>query len=111
MRTEEGEIGEVAIVVGGSMAGLLAARTLAERYAQVLVIERDACPTEALPRKGVPQGQHAHALLARGQQVLEELFPGLIEQLVKLGAVHGHGRFFSGGGPFYPVKRGREGCT
>jgi 2-polyprenyl-6-methoxyphenol hydroxylase-like FAD-dependent oxidoreductase len=100
---------KMAIVIGGSMAGLLAARILAESYGEVLILERDACPTEAQPRKGVPQGQHAHAVLARGQQILEELFPGLMQRLLELGAVRGHGRFFSGGGYFYPVRRGPGG--
>jgi 2-polyprenyl-6-methoxyphenol hydroxylase-like FAD-dependent oxidoreductase len=102
-------LGEVAVVIGGSMAGLLAARIVAEHYHQVLILERDACPAEALPRKGVPQAQHAHALLARGQQILEELFPGLIQRLLSLGAVRGHGRFFAGGGYLCPVKRGPGG--
>src|SRR5262245_29830618 len=69
--------GAVAIVIGGSMAGLLAARILADFYGEVVILERDACPDEVKARKGVPQGQHAHGLLAKGQQILEELFPGL----------------------------------
>jgi 2-polyprenyl-6-methoxyphenol hydroxylase-like FAD-dependent oxidoreductase len=72
----------------------------------VIIFERDACPTTAQPRKGVPQGQHAHALLPRGQLILEELFPGLVQQLLEQGAMRGFGRFFSGGGYFYPVRRG-----
>jgi 2-polyprenyl-6-methoxyphenol hydroxylase-like FAD-dependent oxidoreductase len=100
------QLGEVAIVIGGSMAGLLAARVLAERFAQVMILERDACPIEALPRKGTPQAQHAHALLAKGQLIIEELFPGLTEQLIALGAIRGFGRFFAGGGFIYPAKHG-----
>jgi 2-polyprenyl-6-methoxyphenol hydroxylase-like FAD-dependent oxidoreductase len=30
----------------------------------------------------VPQGRHLHALLARGSRALEELFPGLLDELV-----------------------------
>lgn len=87
-----------AIVIGGSIAGLLAARVLADHFAEVIVLERDALPTTAAPRKGVPQGQHAHALLGQGRVIMEELFPGLVEQLVSQGAARGHGRHFSGGG-------------
>lgn len=101
------QLGEVAIVIGGSMAGLLAARVLAERFAQVLILERDACPTEALPRKGTPQAQHAHGLLVKGQLIIEELFPGVTQQLVDLGAVRGDGRFFVGGGYILRARHGQ----
>src|SRR5262249_52787428 len=66
---------------------LLAARVLAEHFDRVTVLERDRIPLVPVPRKGVPQARHAHALLARGQQVLEELFPGLEQELVAAGAV------------------------
>ncbi|HSK89863.1 MAG TPA: hypothetical protein VK875_00990 [Euzebyales bacterium] len=69
-----------AVVLGGSMAGLLAARVLAYAYADVTVLDRDELAGESR-RRGVPQGRHIHALLARGQQVLEDLFPGLTAEL------------------------------
>jgi 2-polyprenyl-6-methoxyphenol hydroxylase-like FAD-dependent oxidoreductase len=75
-----------AVVAGGSIAGLLAARTLADVYSQVTVIDRDRSVAAFGPRRGVPQGRHIHAVLARGQQVLEELFPGLTEEMVTHGA-------------------------
>ena len=78
-----------AAVLGGSIAGLLAARVLAETYSQVTVLDRDALAPGIAPRRGVPQGRHIHALLARGQLVLEELFPGLTEELVVRGAPAG----------------------
>ena len=46
-------------------------------------------PSKAEPRKGVPHGRHAHGLLARGREVLEEMFPGLTEELIDAGAVPG----------------------
>ncbi len=52
-------IGEHAVVIGASMAGLLAARALADFYGTVTVLERDAFPVSDIPRKGVPQGRHA----------------------------------------------------
>jgi phytoene dehydrogenase-like protein len=40
-------MGRHAIVIGGSMAGLLAARVLADYFEQVTILERDRFPTEA----------------------------------------------------------------
>jgi 2-polyprenyl-6-methoxyphenol hydroxylase-like FAD-dependent oxidoreductase len=78
-----------AVVIGASMGGLLAARVLSERFERVSVLERDALTGDGHPRKGVPQGRHAHGLLARGREILEELFPGLTEELEASGAVRG----------------------
>jgi NADPH-dependent 2,4-dienoyl-CoA reductase/sulfur reductase-like enzyme len=75
-----------AVVLGASMGGLLAARVLSESFAEVVVIERDDLSAPG-DRRGVPQGRHVHALLARGRQILEELFPGLTAQLLADGAV------------------------
>jgi 2-polyprenyl-6-methoxyphenol hydroxylase-like FAD-dependent oxidoreductase len=75
-------IGDRAVVLGASMAGLLAARVLADAYAQVTVIDRDQLPETPMHRRGVPHGRHAHALLTGGQQALEELFPGLTAELI-----------------------------
>jgi 2-polyprenyl-6-methoxyphenol hydroxylase-like FAD-dependent oxidoreductase len=80
-----------ALVVGGGIAGLLAARVLAEGYLEVRVLDRDDLerPGGHDPRRGVPQGRHIHALLPRGRQVLEELFPQLTGQLIDAGAPSG----------------------
>ena len=77
-----------AVVLGGSVAGLLAARALADHFAEVLVIDRDPLDpdADAARRRGTPQARHLHGLLARGHQVLEELFPGLTSDLVTGGA-------------------------
>jgi 2-polyprenyl-6-methoxyphenol hydroxylase-like FAD-dependent oxidoreductase len=74
-----------AIVVGGSIGGLLAARVLSESHAAVTVVERDVLGSDPGPRRGVPQGRHTHGLLSRGREVLEDLFPGLTDELVALG--------------------------
>ena len=84
---------ETAIVIGSGIAGLLAARVLSDFYHQVLIFERDSLPTSSEPRKGVPQGQHAHGLLGKGQEILEEFFPRLTQHLLNQGAVSGAGRF------------------
>jgi 2-polyprenyl-6-methoxyphenol hydroxylase-like FAD-dependent oxidoreductase len=78
-----------AVVLGGSIAGLLAARVLAEHYRNVTVVDRDLLPEHAAPRRCVPQDRHGHGLLPRGAKVLEELLPGLLAELVRNGAVHG----------------------
>ncbi|MFI7120190.1 FAD-dependent oxidoreductase [Amycolatopsis sp. NPDC049868] len=74
-------VGRRAVVLGASMAGLVTARVLAEEYERVTVIDRDEVTEVEDPRRGVPQGAHAHALLAKGQQTLEALFPGMTEEL------------------------------
>jgi 2-polyprenyl-6-methoxyphenol hydroxylase-like FAD-dependent oxidoreductase len=82
-------IGQHAIVIGASMGGLLAARALSDFYAVVTVLERDAFPLADAPRKGVPQGRHAHGLLARGRSVIEDFFPGWTDEVVAGGGVSG----------------------
>lgn len=81
--------GKQAIVIGASMAGLLAARVLSDYFAQVALLERDSFPAAGENRKGVPQGRHAHAVLAQGLQIMEGYFPGLTDRLVSLGADYG----------------------
>lgn len=82
-------IGKQAVVIGASMGGLLAARALADRYDAVTIVERDALPEEDEPRKGVPQGRHTHGLLARGREVLDQLFPNFTDEMVAKGALSG----------------------
>jgi 2-polyprenyl-6-methoxyphenol hydroxylase-like FAD-dependent oxidoreductase len=82
-------IGKHAVVLGASMAGLTAARVLADAYQRVTVLERDTLPGAAAHRKGVPQSRHAHGLLAAGSVALEELFPALTDELVANGALSG----------------------
>ena len=53
-------VGTHGVVLAASMAGLLAARVLAEFYESVTVVERDELPDAAANRKCVPQGRHAH---------------------------------------------------
>jgi 2-polyprenyl-6-methoxyphenol hydroxylase-like FAD-dependent oxidoreductase len=80
-------LGEHAVVLGAGMAGLLAARVLSEFYDSVSVIERDRLPDYPCHRRGIPQGRHVHNFYSRGLQVLGELFPGLLEDLARAGAV------------------------
>jgi 2-polyprenyl-6-methoxyphenol hydroxylase-like FAD-dependent oxidoreductase len=78
--------GDHALVLGASMGGLLAARVLADHYRRVTVVERDALPADPVGRRGVPQGRQPHVLLARSSIVLEDLFPGFLDELVEAGA-------------------------
>ncbi|MFG2951605.1 FAD-dependent oxidoreductase [Streptomyces adustus] len=75
-----------AVVIGAGIAGLTAAKSLSEAFEAVVVVDRDELPDGGRPRRGVPQGQHSHVLLVAGQRALEELFPGLGEELVAAGA-------------------------
>ncbi|MGW4125403.1 NAD(P)/FAD-dependent oxidoreductase [Nocardia sp. NPDC004711] len=74
-----------AIVIGAGIAGLLAARVLAEFCTRVTILERDTGDAAAV-RRGVGQGRHLHGLLDRGRTIFEELFPGCTDDLVGAGA-------------------------
>ena len=78
--------GRHAVVLGGSLAGLLAARVLADHFEKVTLIERDAYTDTCETRRGIPQANHVHGLLVRGRQILEELFPGLQDEMIAAGA-------------------------
>jgi 2-polyprenyl-6-methoxyphenol hydroxylase-like FAD-dependent oxidoreductase len=78
-------MGEHAVVLGASIAGLLAARVLADYFDEVTVVERDLLGDVAENRRGAPQGRHLHGLLLRGAQALDELFPGFLDELVAAG--------------------------
>lgn len=81
------EVGSHAVVVGGSMAGLLAARVLADGYERVTVLERDPMSDRSVARRGVPQAEHVHVMLEAGRAVLADLFPGYQDELVSAGGI------------------------
>jgi 2-polyprenyl-6-methoxyphenol hydroxylase-like FAD-dependent oxidoreductase len=95
MGGEMAKIGDRAVVLGASVAGLVTARALRDFFETVTVVERDVLPDNAVNRRGVPQGRHPHGLLARGAQALEELFPGLLDELVLAGVPYFDGRDMS----------------
>ena len=76
-----------AIVIGGSMAGLAAARVLSDHYREVILVERDHLDEIPGHRRGVPQGRHTHGLLASGRSIWESFFPGLFDDVLSAGAV------------------------
>jgi 2-polyprenyl-6-methoxyphenol hydroxylase-like FAD-dependent oxidoreductase len=74
------------VVVGGSLAGMLAARVLSDHFDCVTLLERDCFPETPAARRGLPQGRHVHGLLERGRRAMEHFFPGLTDELVREGA-------------------------
>jgi 2-polyprenyl-6-methoxyphenol hydroxylase-like FAD-dependent oxidoreductase len=102
-----------AIVCGGSMGGLLAARVLSDHYRRVTIVDSDVFPACGEARRGVPQGRHTHGLLASGRDVIERLFPGISAELVAAGAVAGDivkdARWFNAGGRLAHFRSGLEG--
>ena len=86
-RKHEGEVSDRhAVVVGGSIGGMLAARVLADHFDRVTIVERDQLPEGSENRPGVPHARHLHFFLKRGLMVAEELFPGLTADLVGEGS-------------------------
>ncbi|HYB80752.1 MAG TPA: oxidoreductase [Mycobacterium sp.] len=73
------------MVIGGSIAGLCAARVLSDAYSRVTVYERDELPSTPCNRAAVPQDRHLHMLMARGAMEFESLFPGLLKDMVAAG--------------------------
>jgi 2-polyprenyl-6-methoxyphenol hydroxylase-like FAD-dependent oxidoreductase len=76
-----------ALVIGGSIAGMLAAQVLSKYFHQVTIIERDYLNTEPEQRPGVPQAHHLHVLLKRGLDIIEQLFPGIQTEFATSGGV------------------------
>ncbi|MBM2620091.1 FAD-dependent oxidoreductase [Actinoplanes sp. LDG1-06] len=103
------QVGHRAVVLGGSMAGILAARVLAEAYEEVIVVERDRVLGVDTPRRGAPHTVHAHGLHARGHLNLEELFPGFTDDLRAAGVPTGdlgEMRWFFNGRKIKPARTG-----
>jgi 2-polyprenyl-6-methoxyphenol hydroxylase-like FAD-dependent oxidoreductase len=88
------------VLIGGSMAGLAAARVLADHADAVTILDRDNLSAGARPRRAVPQGNHAHALLAGGARSIEALFPDIMAEMVADGAAileFNDGTWYQGG--------------
>jgi 2-polyprenyl-6-methoxyphenol hydroxylase-like FAD-dependent oxidoreductase len=76
-----------AIVIGGSLGGLLTARVLSKHFDRVTIIEKDRVELRPESRPGQPQTRHLHALLATGLNVMSDYFPDLPQALVAHGAI------------------------
>jgi 2-polyprenyl-6-methoxyphenol hydroxylase-like FAD-dependent oxidoreductase len=66
-----------AVVIGAGVAGILAAAALSPAVDEVLVLDRDDLPDGPEHRRGLPQGRHAHLLMAGGLAAADALLPGL----------------------------------
>src|SRR6056297_2674575 len=80
-------VGERAVVVGGSIAGLCMARVLADSFQEVVVLERDSLPDEPVTRDGAPQTAHPHVMLEAGRATLGDLFPGFCDAVLAKGGL------------------------
>ncbi|MER7755379.1 FAD-dependent oxidoreductase [Kitasatospora sp. NPDC097643] len=106
-----------AVVIGGGLAGTVAAWALRGIAERIVVVERDRYPAEPAFRAGVPQGRHAHLVLEAGHRALEELMPGIKQELTDAGAnrvaVSGDLRWLSSAGWMaeYPAQLAFLSCT
>ncbi|MDX2394017.1 NAD(P)-binding protein [Streptomyces sp. DK15] len=80
------KLGGRAVIIGAGIAGLVAARVLADHFESVVVLEAASLPSTARPRRGVAQAPHQHGLLVGAACELQRLFPGLREELSSDGA-------------------------
>ena len=96
------KLGTQAVVLGAGIAGLSAARILADAFDSVTVVDRDPLPDGPTARRGVPQAKHIHVLLKAGSSTLEDLFPGFGEDLASAGGLltdnSRDNKFFTNGG-------------
>ena len=79
-------VGQQAVVIAGSLAGLMTARVLADFFDTVTILERDHIDDRPALHQSVPQGSHVHGLLLGGQQVMASLYPDFLKKLESLAA-------------------------
>ncbi|WP_156575618.1 NAD(P)-binding protein [Bacillus luti] len=76
-----------AVVIGGSLAGKLAAKALSTTFKEVIIIEAGEKWDGKASRKRVPQSNHPHVLLKGGEKAIEELFPNITNELIEAGSI------------------------
>lgn len=76
-----------AVIIGGSITGLLSAKVLSQQFQEVLIIEKDTLNGDSTNRRGVSQTQQPHVLLVKGYRLLESILPGIGNDLSHAGAV------------------------
>jgi len=79
-------LGKRAVVIGGSLAGMLSVRAVTDHYDEVVVLERDTFAGESGPRMSAPQSFHLHVLLKGGENAMERLVPGFRETIENSGS-------------------------
>lgn len=102
---------KTAVILGGSIAGLVAARVLADRADEVWIIEPDLLEDAPAIRRGAPHSSQAHSLLGKGRTIIERLLPGIVRQMVHEGGQlissgPGGAQWFLNGQPKVPVRGG-----
>lgn len=77
------------VIIGGSLSGIIMAKTLAPYFRKVIMLDKDDVLGQGLVghRKAVAQSSHAHILLNQGLTGLNDLLPGFTEMIVGRGAV------------------------
>jgi 2-polyprenyl-6-methoxyphenol hydroxylase-like FAD-dependent oxidoreductase len=76
-----------AIVVGASIAGMLAARVVAPHAREVIVLDRDVFEATPGPRRMTPQSAHVHMLLKGGENAINRMVPGFRDAIENAGSV------------------------
>lgn len=86
-----------ALILGGGLAGTLAAFALAPQAEVVTVVDRDRFAAGQAQRKGAPQARHTHVLVSGGAQAIDDLSPGTTAELYAAGAqlINLPGRYLS----------------
>ncbi|MET7829314.1 pyridine nucleotide-disulfide oxidoreductase [Streptomyces sp. NPDC005386] len=77
-----------AVIIGAGLGGVLAAAAMSPIVEEVIVLDRDDLPSGPEHRKGLPQGRHAHLLMAGGLDAMEYLVPitSIKKRLLNVGA-------------------------
>ncbi|MFJ6983908.1 MULTISPECIES: NAD(P)/FAD-dependent oxidoreductase [unclassified Streptomyces] len=76
-----------AVIIGGSIAGLLAAAAVGGHFDAVDIIEAHELPSgPETTRAGVPQAAHFHTLLSGGARAIDAILPGTVDEMVASGA-------------------------
>ncbi len=107
---------DTVVVIGGSVAGLLAAAAVAPHAARVVVLDRDPLPAGPAGRPSTPQARHSHGLLASGRASIERLLPGFTDRVVADGGIGSgdlgrSGRWWIGGGLIVDCDLGVRGLS
>jgi 2-polyprenyl-6-methoxyphenol hydroxylase-like FAD-dependent oxidoreductase len=102
---------KTALVLGGSIAGMIAARVLADHADEVWIVEPDLLEDAPAIRRGAPHSSQAHNLLGKGRTIIEQLLPGILRQMVREGGQlinsgPGGAQWFLNGRPKVPVPGG-----
>src|SRR6266851_5548772 len=80
-------LGENAVVIGGSLAGLMTARVLADHFQSVTMLERDHIESSPAVHKSIAQGYHVHGCWSAHKERCCRFYPNLFANMEKLGSV------------------------